>query len=78
MKKKNNTPKNSKGNSKPKKTEISMHMFSMKPLELELNDKKVKAIKTIMDDPILRFKESEELRALMEGYQAGKKKGDKK
>jgi hypothetical protein len=64
-----------------KKPEISMNIFEFKSPELSLDDKKIKAIKTIMDDPCLRYKDNAELRALVEGYDAAKKtpkKGDKK
>jgi len=59
---------------------MSFGFCSFEPPKLELTDKKIKAIKTIMDDPMLRYKDSSELKALIEGYEAAKdnKKGDKK
>lgn len=82
-KKDNNSKKPCKKQYKEKdvaKKDITMHMFSLDRPKLELDDKKIKAIKTIMDDPVLRYKDHAELKSLIEGYEAGKKteKGDKK
>ena len=86
-KKENNKKPDKKANSSKleksisKAAEMSMSMFEFKKPELSLDDKKIKAIKTIMDDPCLRYKDNSELKALVEGYDAAKKtpkKGDKK